>query len=338
VGARGLVGRPRRARVATHDAAGGGGANRGGEMSDDVARSATDRSVARPAADATERFQAQHAYLFAIAYRMLGSRAEAEDVLQDAWLRFAGADVRAIDSDRAFLATIVSRLCLDRMTSSAARRETYVGPWLPEPLRAEPDDAPGADDRLGLAESVSIALLRVLESLSPVERAVLLLREVFEFDYDDLADMLQTSPEACRQHLHRARAHLQEHRPPRNPTREQQTRLALAFFSAAQVGDTSALAALLTEDARAISDSGGAVPAPRKQIRGRDAVARFLVGVNRKGAASTVFEAAWLNGGFGVIARTGAGGPIRMAAVLETDGERVSGIFITLNPEKLAGL
>jgi RNA polymerase sigma-70 factor (ECF subfamily) len=313
-------------------------------MSDDVARSEIDesdaQSVARPAVDVTERFQAQHAYLFAIAYRMLGSRAEAEDVLQDAWLRFSGAnvDVGAIDSDRAFLATIVSRLCLDRMTSSAARRETYVGPWLPEPLRAEPDDAPRADDRLGLAESVSMALLRLLESLSPVERAVLLLREVFEFDYDDLADMLQTSAEACRQHLHRARAHLHEHRPPRNSTREQQTRLAMAFFSAAQVGDTSALAALLTEDARAISDSGGAVPAARKEIRGRDAVARFLVGVNRKGAAGTVFEAAWLNGGFGVIARRGAGGPIRLTAVLETDGERVSGIFITLNPDKLAGL
>lgn len=288
--------------------------------------------------DLTARFQAQYAYLFAIAYRMLASRAEAEDALQDAWLRFATADAQAVVSDRAYLATIVSRLCLDRMNAASARRETYVGPWLPEPLRAEPDDAPAADDRLGLAESVSMALLRVLESLTPCERAVLLLREVFDLDYDDVARMLQISPEACRQHLHRARVHLDGHRPSRRPSREEQTRLALAFFSAAQAGDTRALAAMLAEDARAISDSGGQATAARKEIRGRDPVARFLVGVGRKGGAApgVVYESAWLNGSFAMVAREG--GRVVVTAVLEMDAAHVTAVYLTRNPDKLTRL
>lgn len=288
--------------------------------------------------DLNARFQAQYAYLFAIAYRMLGSRAEAEDVLQDAWLRFSTADAQAVISDRAYLATIVSRLCLDRMNAASARRETYVGPWLPEPLRAEPDDTPRADDRLGLAESVSMALLRVLESLTPCERAVLLLREVFDLDYDDVAAMLQISPEACRQHLHRARVHLNAHRPARSPSRAEQTRLAMAFFAAAQAGDTIALAALLAEDARAIADSGGQAPAARKEIRGRDAVARFLVGGARKGGAGpgVVYEPAWLNGSFAVVARQG--GRIVVTAVLEMDAGQVTAVCLTQNPDKLTRL
>jgi RNA polymerase sigma-70 factor (ECF subfamily) len=254
--------------------------------------------------DAATRFGAQHGYLFAIAYRMLGSRTEAEDVLQDAWLRFSAADRTEVSSDRAYLATIVSRLCLDRMTSAAGRRESYVGPWLPEPLRAEPDDAPRADDRLSLAESVSMALLRTLESLSPMERAVLLLREVFEFPYEDLAAMLQTSPESCRQHLHRARQRLREHPGPRRrPSREQQTRLGNAFLAAVQAGDTQALAALLTEDACVVSDGGGAAPAARKAVLGREAVARFLLGISRKGGGvgggsdggGATYESTWLS-------------------------------------------
>ena len=290
-------------------------------------------------ADPTVRFQAQHAYLFAIAYRMLGSRAEAEDVLQDAWLRFSSADAQAVVSDRAYLATIVSRLCLDRMNAAAARRETYVGPWLPEPLRAEPDDALPADDRLGLAESVSMALLRLLESLSPCERAVLLLREVFDLPYEDVAAMLQISPETCRQHLHRARVHLETHRPARRPSREQQTRLAVAFFSAVQAGDTDALAAMLADDARAISDSGGVVRSARKEIRGRDDVARFLVGINRKGGAAhdVVYEQAWLNGSFAVVAREG--GRAVVTAILDMDAAgQVTAVWLTLNPDKLTRL
>jgi RNA polymerase sigma-70 factor (ECF subfamily) len=287
--------------------------------------------------DLTARFQAQYAYLFAIAYRMLGSRAEAEDVLQDAWLRFSTADTQAVVSDRAYLATTVSRLCLDRMNAASARRETYVGPWLPEPLRAEPDDAPRADDRLGLAESVSMALLRVLESLTPHERAVLLLREVFDLDHDEVAGMLQISPAACRQHLHRARAHLEAHRPSRRPSREEQTRLAMAFFSAAQAGDTNALAAMLAEDARAISDSGGQATAARKEIRGRDAVARFLVGVSRKGGgAGVVYEPAWLNGSFAIVAREGE--RVVVTAVLEMDAGQVTAVCLTRNPDKLTRL
>jgi RNA polymerase sigma-70 factor (ECF subfamily) len=295
-------------------------------------------SGAGASAGIADRFQAQHAYLFAIAYRMLGSRAEAEDVLQDAWLRYSTVDAQVVMSDRAYLATVVSRLCLDRMNAAVARRETYVGPWLPEPLRTEPDDTPRADERLGLAESVSMALLRLLESLSPLERAVLLLREVFDQDYDDVAAALQISPEACRQHLHRARLHLDAHRPPRCPSRQEQTRLALAFFSAAQAGDTAALAAMLAEDARAISDGGGLVTAARKEVRGRDAVARFLVGLGRKGGGGpgVAYEPAWLNGSFGLVARDG--GRIVVAVVLEMDGDRITAVCLTRNPEKLSRL
>jgi RNA polymerase sigma-70 factor, ECF subfamily len=281
------------------------------------------------------RFAAQHPYLFAVAYRMLGSRAEAEDILQDAWLRFAAVGADSIASDRAFLATIVTRLCLDRLKSATARREAYVGPWLPEPLRAEPDDAP-LDDQLGLAESASMAILLVLETLTPLERAVLLLKEVFELDFDDIAETLHTSPAACRQLLHRAREHVAARRQRFRPSREQQTRLAMAFFSAARSGDLEALTQLLTDDAVAISDGGGRVPSARKEIRGKDAVARFLVGLARKLRPEVTIEPTWLNGCFSIILRDG-NGPTS-AALLEMNEQQIVAVLLVNNPDKLGRL
>ena len=230
-------------------------------------------------ADLAARFDAEREHLFGIAYRLLGSRAEAEDVIQEAWLRFAeAARAQPIDSDRAFLSTVIVRLGLDRLKSAAARRESYVGPSLPEPIRAEPDERPAADERLGRAESVTFALLLALETLSPLERAVLILRDVFDVGFDDVAAMLTTSPVACRQLLHRAHAHVRAGRARYPSTREQHVRLATTFFTAAQGGDPAPLMTLLADDAVAVADGGGQAPAPRNTIRGREAVARFVAG------------------------------------------------------------
>jgi RNA polymerase sigma-70 factor (ECF subfamily) len=289
-------------------------------------------------ADLAARFDGQREQMFGIAYRMLGSRAEAEDLLQEAWLRFsaAAASGSRIDSDRAYLSTVVTRLSLDRLKSAAARRESYVGPWLPEPIRAEPDDAPPADDRLGRAESVTIALLLALEALSPLERAVLILREVIELGFDEVAEILETSPAACRQLLHRARAHVRSRRPRYPSSRAQHARLATAFFTAAQGGDPAPLMSLLAEDAVAISDGGGRVPSARNPIRGREAVARYIAGQSRKAGAGLTTEVAWLNGCLGVILRDGP--RAIYAAIAETDGEQVVAVRLIANPDKLQGL
>src|SRR4051812_41277269 len=290
----------------------------------------------RMTADLVARFDGHREQMFGIAYRMLASRAEAEDVLQEAWLRFAAAADAGIDSDRAFLSTVVTRLCLDRLKSAAARRESYVGPWLPEPIRAEPDGATSPDDRLGRAESVSFALLLALETLSPLERAVLILREVFDVDFDEVAAILETSPAACRQLLHRARVHVRARRPRYPSSREQHVRLATAFFTAAQGGDPAPLMNLLAENAVAIADGGGRVPSARKPIQGREAVARFIAGLARMAGAGVVAEVAWLNGCLGIILRDG-GRPI-YAALAETDGEQVVAVRLIANPDKLRQL
>lgn len=282
-----------------------------------------------------ERFSRHRAHLFALAYRMLGSVAEAEDVLQESFLRFAAAEAE-IDDDRAFLTTIVSHRCLDELRSARARRETYVGPWLPEPLLSTIDDAPPPPDRVGMAESLRLAFLVLLEQLSPDERVVFLLREVFDEDFSSISRATGKSEAACRQLLHRAREHVHAGRRRRTTAREEQDRVMMAFLQACSAGDTAGLLAILGENAALVSDGGGKVKAARKVVHGADRVARFLVGALRKGYGAGELELREINGQPGLIVRHD--GVLSLAVALDIDDGRIAAVQFLMNPDKLRGL
>jgi len=226
-----------------------------------------------------EVFNTDRPLLFSIAYRMLGSASDAEDVLQDAWLRYRSADETTIRSPKAFATTIVTRLCLDRLKSARAAREKYVGPWLPEPVLTSEVERP--DSVLQRAESVTLAFLVLLETLSPEERAVFLLKEIFEYAHSEIAEMLGTTIDNSRQLLHRAKARLAEARPRLSGTAQSRRAVAERFARAFASGDASALTALLAGDVDMWSDGGGKVSAARRPLVGRDEVLNFLIGVQR---------------------------------------------------------
>lgn len=282
--------------------------------------------------DATAVFLADRDRLFGIAYRMLGSVADAEDVVQDAWVRWRGVDVGTIDRPAAFLTTIVTRLCLDRLDAARARRESYVGPWLPEPLVTAPDVA----EQHELAESVTLAFLVVLETLSPSERSVFLLHEVFGHPYAEIAAMVDRSEAACRQLGHRAREHVAARRPRFDASPQQRWRTADAFLAACDGGDLDALLEVLAEDVTLWSDGGGIVAAARRPIRGADRVARFLVGVIAGVPAGSALERRSVNGHPGAVVAVGG----RVIAVVGLDvlGDAVVGVRLVVNPAKLGAV
>jgi RNA polymerase sigma-70 factor (ECF subfamily) len=265
--------------------------------------------------------------LFAIAYRMLGSAAEAEDILQEAWLRWQVAS--HVESPAAWLTTVVTRLCLDQLKSARTRRETYVGPWLPEPIATGGEEVD--------PETVSIAFLRVLERLSPVERAVYLLHAVFDASHAEVATWLDKDEVAVRQVFHRAKARVTAERPRFAPSKEAHARLLGTFVQACAVGDVGALRALLAEDAIAWSDGGGKVRAALKPLVGSDAVARFFVGVSRKAGADGL-QIDWieLNGWPAMIGRRD-GAAVNVLGI-ETDGKHIYSVHVVSNPDKLARL
>jgi RNA polymerase sigma-70 factor, ECF subfamily len=231
-------------------------------------------------------FEAHRGLLFSIAYRMLGSATDAEDVVQDAWLRYSSAPAADIRSVRAYLATIVTRLCLDRLKAARTTREQYVGPWLPEPM-LQGDREPSLARAMEQRESITLAFLVLLESLSPQERAVFLLREVFDYDYRDIGEMLDLSPVNCRQLFHRAKQRLIDQRPElmsvkSRASRVRHERFVQAFMSAVTQGDMHELQSLLHKDVVLRTDGGGKVKAALQPLFGRDAVARFLLGVKKK--------------------------------------------------------
>ena len=282
--------------------------------------------------DAVASFEAHRRSLTGLAYRMLGSRAEAEDVVQDAWLRWHAADRAAVEDPRRFLGTVVSRLCLDRMKSAQARREIYVGHWLPEPVVDEPLAAETAGD---LAHDLSVALMLLLERLSPLERAAFLLHDVFGLDFAQIADTLGRGEAACRQLAARARAHIEAGRPRFAASSEEGTRLAAAFRTASQTSDMHTLRQLLAEDAVLHTDGGGKRPAALNPIYGADKILRFFAGIARKDAAlSTVkARAATINGLPGFVLRE-QDGAIDTMAFEHRDG-RIVAIYVTCNPDKL---
>lgn len=274
-----------------------------------------------------EIFAAHKPLLFSIAYRMLGSVMDAEDAVQECYLRWqraAGEDIRA---PKAYLASAVTRLSIDRLRQAQTQREVYVGTWLPEPVFGAPAEASE------LADSLSLAFLTVLESLSPVERAVLLLHDVFDYDYAEVAQIIGKSEANARQILSRARRAVAERRPRFDVTAEQHTAMLSRFAQACLDGDLDGLLDLLAEDVVSYSDGGGRVAAATRPVRGAAAVARFLLGVMRK-EMHLHFEPALINGQPGIVALS-ADGQRRLALVLDLADGRIRGIYNVRNPDKL---
>lgn len=271
--------------------------------------------------------------LFSIAYRMLGSVEDAEDLVQDAYLRWREAPEAEVRSPRAFLATIVTRLAINQLRSARRQRETYVGPWLPEPLVTE--HAPDASEPVELAESLSMAFMVMLERLSPIERAVLLLHDVFDFEYGEIARIVDKTETNCRQLLTRAKKHIGAPRArfDADPARAEQ--LMQRFTQAAGAGDMDGLLAVLAEDITLWADGGGKIPgAARRPVHGADSVARFVVGVIRRFAsAERTLRPARINGQPGFIAYV-SGRPLA-AMILDIRGDRIHTIYAVGNPDKL---
>ena len=269
--------------------------------------------------------------LFTVAYEMLGSRADAEDVVQETWLRWADADRDAVRDPRAYLIQVVTRQALNRLRTLARRREHYVGEWLPEPLLTSPDVAQDVE----LAESVSIAMLTVLETLTPVERAVFVLREVFDVPYDEVADAVGKSAAAVRQLAHRAREHVAARRPRRSVSRAEQTVVVESFHAALATGDLQGLLDVLAPDVVLVSDGGGVVRAAIRPISGARTVARLLSGFRTHAIGARV-ESTWLNGAPAL--RVDPEGEFDTAVSLTVEGGRITRIHAIRNPHKLAGL
>jgi RNA polymerase sigma-70 factor (ECF subfamily) len=287
--------------------------------------------------EAAQAFEGYRGYLTAVAYRMLGTLADAEDAVQEAYLRFARADVDAIREPRGWLTTVLGRICLDHLSSARVRREEYVGPWLPEPLVGSGAGlrmAPlGPEDRITLDESVSMAMLVVLESLSPAERTAFVLHDVLSLSYDDVAITVGRSEAACRQLISRARAHVRERAPRFTVDAQQQSAVVEAFLNACADGGVDTLVKVLAPDVVLRSDGGGLVSGvARRPVVGADNVARLLLGVAAK---HTAFP--WtrqVNGATGLVFE-GADGVAGVMAFTVADG-RITEINFVVNPDKLS--
>jgi RNA polymerase sigma-70 factor, ECF subfamily len=290
--------------------------------------------------ESPETYESLRPLLFSIAYRMVGSVSEAEDIVQEAYLRHhraVSAGDTEVQAPKAWLSAVTTRLAIDHLRSARVRRETYVGPWLPEPLMTDP--APDPSEQAEMSDSLSIAFLAVLESLSPVERAVYLLREVFGYGYDEIARVVDRSEDNCRQLATRARRHIEAHRPRFAVPRERQEELTERFMEAVQTGDDEALVAMLAEDAVAYTDGGGKVRAAPRPIAGREQVARFLVVSARRGAKLTPFSVqnASVNGRPGRVL-VGEDGAVVGVLEIDVDGDLIRAVRIVNNPDKLRHL
>jgi RNA polymerase sigma-70 factor (ECF subfamily) len=276
-------------------------------------------------------FVTHRSLLFTVAYEMLGSAADAEDVVQETWLRWVDVDHDQVRDPRAYLVRVVTRQALNRLRTLARRREDYVGEWLPEPLLTSPDVA----DDVVLAESVSMAMLTVLETLGPTERAVFVLREVFETPYDEIAEAVGKTPAAVRQITHRARAHVAKRRPRVQVSPAEQQAVVERFLTVVNSGDIQALLDILAPDVVLVADGGGEVAAVRLPIEGADRVANFLTGFTRI-APDADIRIVWLNGAPAV--RIDLDGELNTAVSLVIEGGRISRIYAVRNPKKLARL
>ncbi len=284
----------------------------------------------------TEVFEALRPRLMGVAYRILGSVTDAEDVLQDAWMRWSRTDADHVENPEAYLVTVVGRRATDQLRQAKRRRESYTGPWLPEPVTNERDPALDPEAAAELADSLSMALLVVLETLSPLERAAFVLREVFDRPYPEVAATLGRSEQAVRQLVHRARDRVDDGHARYQADVATHTHVVQQFLAACRGADLNALMALLAPDVVIISDSGGQAQAPRRPVYGRDKVARLLVGIAGRLPEGLTFALEYFNGALGVVARVG-GVPLSAMAVTAADGT-VQSLQLIANPEKLAFL
>ncbi|MGV3768660.1 MAG: sigma-70 family RNA polymerase sigma factor [Sphingobium phenoxybenzoativorans] len=279
-------------------------------------------------------FETHRSHLLGVAYRMLGSLAEAEDIVQESWLRWERTEQDGIANPRAFLSRIVTNLCLDQMKSARARREEYVGPWLPDPVA----EGVGPDVEAERADSLSVALLLALERLSPLERAAFLLHDIFDMDYPEVASQLGRSEASCRQLAARARAHVQTDKPRFRIAQDEGDRLVDAFLAASQSGETSAFASLLTDDVAFHGDGGGVKIAAMNIIKGADKVARFFLGIVHKSGdyPRRILWRGRINGLPGYVSME-RGDTLQSTAFDIEDG-RIKAIYIIRNPHKLRHL
>lgn len=278
-----------------------------------------------------EVFHRYQSLLFGIAYRMLSSATEAEDLVQEAWLRWQATEA-LVQSPKAYLSKLITRLCIDYLRSARVRREQYVGPWLPEPLAAGQLDNPL--DQVELADSLSFAFLTLLECLSPTERAIFLLREVFDYDYTDIAKIVDKSIPNCRQIVHRARQHLALHRPNVSASLQQQEELVEQFLESWNQGDLYHLIALMAEDVTFWADGDGKVMAAQKPLHGRQKVARFLIAIRRSRLLPTFTpRTVQINGQPGLV--NDSDGQPQIVLTFDVWGSEIKSIFAVLNPMKL---
>ncbi|MFB7090278.1 RNA polymerase sigma-70 factor [Streptomyces sp. NPDC056296] len=279
---------------------------------------------------ATEAFVAHRNLLFTVAYEMLGSAADAEDVLQETWLRWAGVDLATVRDRRAYLVRITTRQALNRLRTLGRRKESYVGEWLPEPLLTTPDVAEDVE----LADSVSMAMMLVMETLTPTERAVFVLREVFDLGYDEIAEAVDKSPAAVRQTAHRARAHVAARRP-RGVVSRAESRDALdAFQRAVRTGDLQGLLDILAPDVVLLGDGGGIKQAVLRPVTGADKVARLVLGGMVKLPVEMSMDPAQVNGHPALVIRLD--GELDTVVAVRFDDGRISGLYAVRNPEKLS--
>ncbi|WP_175410421.1 RNA polymerase sigma-70 factor [Streptomyces sp. TRM64462] len=278
---------------------------------------------------ATEAFVAHRNLLFTVAYEMLGSAADAEDVLQETWLRWIKVDLGQVTDQRAYLVRITTRQALNRLRAMKRRREAYVGQWLPEPLLTAPDVA----EDIELAESMSMAMMLVLESLSPTERAVFVLREVFEFAYDEIAEAVGKTPAAVRQIAHRARGHVDARRPRRTASASEARAALESFQRALETGDPQGLLDVLAPDVVLLSDGGGVKKAALHPVIGAEKIVRFYLGGSAKVQATITWGPTVVNGSPALALYVGGEFEGVMAARVED--ARITGLYFVRNPEKL---
>ncbi len=285
-----------------------------------------------------ESFESYRSYLFAIAYRMLGSAMDAEDMVQETYIRYQATPPETIRSLKAYLTTILTRLCMDQLQLAHRKREQYIGPWLPEPIftseTAETQETADPEKRVDMQESISLAFLMLLEQLQPFERAVFLLREVFGYEFAEIASMLDKSEAACRRSCSRAKLHLQAHRPrfPASPDTHRQ--LLTGFLRAVQMGDMATLTGLLAEEVTLWADSGGKVKgAATRPVFGRDFVARFILGTRRLWPDAVRVELGEVNGQTALLFHVDD--QLFSVITIDVDADHIQAIRIIANPEKL---
>ena len=278
-----------------------------------------------------EIFKRHRARLFGIAYRMLGTHAESEDILQEAYLRWHQADAETIETPEAWLVTVVTRLSIDRLRKASSEREIYIGPWLPEPLAVS--DAPSPEEELELASNLSLAFMVLLERLSPIERAAFLMHDIFDLGYTEIARIVGKTETASRQLIHRARMRVRADKPRFEADEKERARLIKKFSAASDAGDEKTLLALFSDDISMMSDGGGKVTAARKIIRGKAKLARALAMFGRKAGAQLKHIPYTINGEPGLL--TFYEGKIFSATTFEFENGQIAAVYRVMNPDKL---